>query len=402
MNWANMKKQILFVDDDGFVLSALRRLLFSYRDHWDVDFIRSGEKALRCMNERPYDVVVSDMRMPGMDGSELLENVRQRFPTTIRIILSGQSDDQVGLDALGPAHQYFAKPCDPQLLKATINRLSDLQRRIGDESLLNLVSQVESLPSLPIAFAQFQAELNSVEPSIERIAEIVNRDIAMTAKVSQLVSSTGVGLGNPLTDPIKAAKFLGLEHLQPLARSIHVFSPLQQLERCQFDFSGLADHSAAVARLAREITLEQFDDPQLGDDAYLAGMLHDIGQLIMAVGYQETYQEVLGQAREAKSSLWKMEQQRWSTSHADIGAYLCGLWGLPDPIVQAIAYHHEPSSAPSQSDSTALTAVHVADTLIHEQQDETGFAEFDSAYIAQQRLTDFVESLRERQFEVSQ
>lgn len=391
-----MKKQILFVDDDQFVLSALRRLLFSYRDHWDVDFIRSGEKALRCMAERPYDVVISDMRMPGMDGAELLENVRRKYPGSVRIILSGQSDDQVGLDALGPAHQYFAKPCDPQLLKATIGRLTDLRARIGDDAMLDVVSRVESLPSLPEAYQQFVDELASQEPSIERVAEIVSQDLAMTAKVSQLVSSTIFELTDPISDPRKAVRFLGLKHLQPLARSAHVFSSLTQPDLRDLEFQGLSEHSLAVAELAREVARVLSEDAQLSDDAYLAGMLHDVGKLVMAVGYRQPYQQLLDEARESKASLWQLERETWATTHADIGAYLCGLWGLPDAIVQAVAFHHEPSLASESRGVTPLTAVHIADVLVHEERDEAGFAELDAEYVCQHDLVPLVAKYRER------
>ena len=108
-----MPKRLLFVDDEAMVLSGLRRALHGMRAEWDMHFVDGAEAALKILDEMPFDVVVSDMRMPKMDGAQLLERVKMRHPDVIRMVLSGQSSRAAVLRSLAPAHQFLSKPCDP-------------------------------------------------------------------------------------------------------------------------------------------------------------------------------------------------------------------------------------------------------------------------------------------------
>jgi putative nucleotidyltransferase with HDIG domain len=367
-----VKKQILFVDDEAFVLFALRRLLRSHRECWDVEFAESGPLALQKMDERPFDVIVSDMRMPGMDGPELLAEVRLRHPHTVRIILSGQSDEEVRARAVGPAHQYLAKPCDPNTLKNTVTRACTLRDRLASGSLRRLVSQIEGLPSLPRAYQQLSAELRSAEPCIERVAEIIASDVAMTAKVLQLVNSSFFGQTERITDPRRGTKWLGIAKIEPLIFSGGVFSQIEDVQLAGLDFPAFAAHSLAVASRAKQIMAQESDKAQDADDAYLAGMLHDLGKLVLAATLPEEYQAAVRSAAQGALPLWQAEMATLAASHAEVGAYLAGLWGLPDPIVEAIAFHHHPRKA-APSGFTPLSAVHLANALEHHEAIDTEY-----------------------------
>src|SRR5262245_37814840 len=99
-------KKILFVDDEPNVLQGLERMLRSMRHEWEMQFAMSGPAALERLAEQTFDVIVSDMRMPGMTGAQLLTEVSQRHPHIVRIILSGQADQEDILRSVGPTHQY--------------------------------------------------------------------------------------------------------------------------------------------------------------------------------------------------------------------------------------------------------------------------------------------------------
>ena len=161
-----MKTKILFVDDEANILAGLRRMLRSQRDQWSMHFASSGEEALSKMQAESFDVVVSDMRMPGMDGAELLTRVSKLYPNTVRLVLSGQSEHERIFRAIGPAHQFMAKPCEPQVLIDTIRRACDLQGQLSSESLTQLVSQLSHLPSLPTTYREVVEELESDEASL--------------------------------------------------------------------------------------------------------------------------------------------------------------------------------------------------------------------------------------------
>ncbi|MBC8317540.1 MAG: response regulator [Desulfobulbaceae bacterium] len=120
------KKRILFVDDEPNILVGLRRMLRSLRKEIDMEFAESGKEALQVMSKASFDVVVSDMRMPGMDGAELLTEVRRLYPDTIRIILSGYAAAEAIMRTETIVHQFLHKPCEPQNIKDTLLRSCQL------------------------------------------------------------------------------------------------------------------------------------------------------------------------------------------------------------------------------------------------------------------------------------
>ena len=185
--------KILFVDDEPNVLSGVRRQLRGYRNEWDMSFCESGAEAVELLQKEPHDVVVTDMRMPGMDGAELLQKVRELFPGTVRIVLSGHSDQELTLRAVGPAHQYLTKPCDPESLRCTIQRTIALQDQVANDKVRELVASVDALPTLPCIYQELVEEVTSPMACIEQAGKIIARDLGMSTKILQLVNSSFFG-----------------------------------------------------------------------------------------------------------------------------------------------------------------------------------------------------------------
>ena len=118
--------RILFVDDEPRISEGIERMFFHLADEWDITCVDSGPAALQELEDDPYDVIVTDMRMPEMDGAVLLAEVQKRAPGVVRIILSGQADLEETMRAVPLAHQYLAKPCRPEVL----GRRSRLPRHV--------------------------------------------------------------------------------------------------------------------------------------------------------------------------------------------------------------------------------------------------------------------------------
>lgn len=355
-----MQKRVLFVDDEPKVLDGLRRMLRSLRQEWDMDFAASGPEALERLAAAPFDIVVTDMRMPGMDGSELLKAVRSRYPSTARIILSGQCDRETVLQAVAAAHQFLTKPCDSEVLKSTVARACRLRDQLPNEWHKEMVSRITCVPSTPQAHAQLLAELNSPEASIEGVRDIIASDVGMTAKIIQLTSNGFFGTPQRCSDPARAVGLFDLETIRAFAQSKDVFWPFASEQLTGQFLIRLAEHSLAVARAAKEIAMAETKDQTVIDDTYLGGLLHDIGLFVLAEHDPQCYGELLNVERE--TSLWQMECNRYEASHSDIGGYLVGLWGLPDQIVQAAAFHHTPERS-ADREFSPLTAVHVANVI---------------------------------------
>jgi len=360
-----MKKGILFVDDEPELLRGLRRTLFEMTSEWDMEFADSGQKALEVLEKAPFDVIVSDMRMPGMDGADLLQEVAKRFPSSIRIILSGHSDEKMIMKSIGQVHQFLAKPLNGNELQETLVRAFALRDLLTDPELKTLISDLRSLPSLPALYQELVLALQSPDVTMKKLGEIISRDVGMSAKMMQLVNSAFFGLPVHVSDPIHAARLLGPENLRALVLTAQVFSKFDRVDSCELSIKKFTDHSLAVASIAKHIAVRENQKKEIVDDALIAGMLHDVGKLILAQNLPETYYKAIACAEDNNITIWEAEQSTIGATHAEVGAYLLGLWGLPDRIVEAVAFHHRPISCVDKSFSP-LTAVHVSDALVHE------------------------------------
>ena len=355
-------KHVLFVDDEPNVLAGLQRMLRGLRQEWTMEFVGSGESALAYLDEHAVDVIVSDMRMPGMDGAQLLREVVIRHPSVVRIALSGQSDHETLLKVAGLAHQFLSKPCDTETVKTTVRRALALRDHFADETLKRLVSRMSSIPSLPTNYQEILQELKSSEPSLHAVGEIIAKDVAMTAKVLQLVNSAFFGIPRRVTDPMQAVTLLGLQTVNGLVLSAGVFSQFEHTELTVFVVDDLINHSLHVASRAKSIAASQGHDDALCNDAFVAGVLHDIGKLVLATNFPKQYGQAISAAKDWGHSLNTVERETFGADHADVGAYILSLWGLPTALIEAVAFHHDPKKSLATG-FTPLTAVHVANAL---------------------------------------
>jgi len=359
-----MKKQLLFVDDDRNVLDGLQRAFRAQRNDWDMQFAISGGEALEIMAEKHIDLVVADMRMSGMNGAELLGEVMERHPAAIRMILSGHADAELIMKSVGVAHQFISKPCEPEILKSIIHSALEFGTLLKDENLKNVLSNIGTLPSLPAHYIKIANELQSPETSIQRVGQIIASDPAMTAKILQLANSAFFGLRRRVTNAIEAVTYLGMDRIQHLFLAVHAFSQFKPPQTSSFSIELLWEHSISTAALAKAIADEEGADKMIADASYTAGLLHDIGKLMFACRLADKHAQASALARARGLPLWQAEREVFSATHAEVGAYLLGLWGLPDAVVEATTYHHRPSDAPNNAFCT-LTALNAADCQVH-------------------------------------
>ncbi len=360
-----MQQRLLFVDDEPRILHGLQRMLYPLRNEWDMAFVGSGPEALACLAQAPFDVVVADMRMPGMDGVQLLSEVMCQYPQIVRIVLSGQADQETVLRAVEPTHRYLAKPCDPDTLKAAVSRTSTLRHLLNNSTLRRLVSGMKSLPSVPSLHLAVVKELTSPDGSFQKVRQLIAKDIGMTAKILHVVNSGFFGFRCSIEDLTEAISLLSFDVIKSLVHSPHAFSEDNEAKLNNFALSALSDHSFTVGVYARGIVRADHQGEKIREAAFTAGLLHDCGKLVLMSNLPEYYSKAEALAREQRLPLWKAEREIFGVTHAEVGAYLLGLWGLPDPLINALAYHHHPMSCPEQTFGP-LTAVHVADALAHE------------------------------------
>jgi HD-like signal output (HDOD) protein/CheY-like chemotaxis protein len=355
-------KRILFVDDESKILDGIRRMLHADRQNWEMEFAEGGEAALRKCETAAFDVVISDMRMPGMDGATLLGHIRDRFPSAARIVLSGYSEVALATRAVPVAHRVLTKPCNTTELRATIERVCALQDILCAPEIRRVIGAVGELPSLSSTYTSLTAAVRDPDTCVNQVAEIIEQDLAMSAKVLQLVNSAFFGLAQRATSLRVAVTYLGMETIKNLAlasETFRLFVPDARVSQAVYE--ALQLHAQRTAAIASTLPV----DSKSRDVTVVAALLHDVGRLILASRMPDSFCRVSERARERECEPFEAEEELLGISHAEIGAYLLGLWSIPNLAVEAIAHHHHPTRIP-HSGFDSSTAVYVADLLAHE------------------------------------
>lgn len=353
------RTRVLFVDDEPELLEAMRVHLHGEGERWDLRFASGASQALSLLAEEPADVVVSDLRMPGMDGAQFLALVRDAYPAAIRLILSGQSDDTQSVG--GVAQQWLAKPCDRPRLVNTIERAVVTQRILTSERVRSIVGGVDSLPALPRIYRQLTGVIGDAEGTSDVVGDLVREDAALCARVLEMANSAFFGIQCELTDPKEAVALLGFHTIGQLVLTAEVIEELRPWEEVAGDtFEHFQDHGMLVGRIAARILQ--------GDErvhaASTAGLLHDLGQLVLARRAPAEFGAAWRRVSEEGLPLSACEREAIGASHCEVGGALLGHWGLPAEIVQAVTHHHRPSRVQVE-ELDPLVAVHVAQALVH-------------------------------------
>lgn len=326
------RPSILFVDDEPSVLGGLRRQLWDRRGDWDLRFAPGAAQALELLADQSADLVVSDMRMPGMDGAALLEAVRTRWPATVRILLTGYTDQEQSLRSARSAHQFLDKPCEAARLREALTQALALSALVADAGLRADLARLVALPMLGQVQAGIQAELDRGDASLKRLGSLVEHDAGLSAKLLQLVNSAALALPVRVSRPAQAVALLGLEHVRVLWLALGAFQNLKRARPSAAE-SAAFGHGEAVALAVRKALLS------FGDDAagagFSAGLMHDVGAVALAACRPEAW-DALDEAASLDD-----ERAACGADHAQAGAFLLGLWGLPAPVVQAVARHHQ-------------------------------------------------------------
>ncbi|MBU1221894.1 HDOD domain-containing protein [Myxococcota bacterium] len=391
-----MSPRIIFVDDEPHVLAGLRRMLRSMRDSWEMSFASSGEQALKLMDLMKFDVIISDMRMPEMSGAELLTRVMEKHPETVRIVLSGYSDIELVLKSILPAHQYISKPCEPEKLRDVVERALNMSKIISNEKVKEIVTKIETLPVLPGVYQELMNEINKPECSLPEIGRIISRDVGMSAKILKLVNSSFFGFARHIGSTEQAVNLIGLNVMKAIILYENIFNVCEASTLKNLKLERVWEHSINVGRIAKrliEITPQTTGDKQLSEEAFIAGMLHDVGKIILGANFHDTYIHIHNRIKTEKLSMEELELEEIGTTHAEVGAYLLGLWGTSEPIVEAIAFHHSPMA--TTSEIRPLAVVYAADYFEREEtQINVALLPFNADYFSKLGLSTMIDKYR--------
>ncbi len=394
----SQRKRILFVDDERNVLDGLRRMLYPMREEWKMEFVTKGADALFVMESASYDVIVSDLQMPEMDGLELLETVREKYPKTIRFMLSGYSEQLLQSQAARTVHRFISKPCEAEQLREMVTRALALYDRLHIEAVIKVLSTIRSLPVMPDTYQEVIDIFRKPSCSLKQVGQTIAKDIGMSSKILQVVNGTSYGQRPRIADPVHAVTYLGQKAAEGLVLTNGIFSKVPARKLRKFSVMGLQEHCTRVGTLARNICKLEGFDREGQELANMAGILHDAGKMILISRFADEFYEAIQVSRAGGRPLHDIERELIGVTHAEIGGLLLDLWGLPSEIVEAGTFHHEPSLCLDEKFSI-VTAVHIADNLDHELCTEIGGGcpkELDKKYIARLGLEEKLQQWRQQ------
>ena len=358
------KKRILFVDDDRSVLDGLRRMLHKMRGEWKMEFVTRTSDALKVMRSTHYDIVVSDLRMPSMDGVQLFEKIRKKYPDVIRFMLSGYLDQPLQGRAARCVHQFIPKPCDAEQLKKLISRAFALRDQLRSKEASKIVSALRSLPVMPKVYQDVLDLLCKSQCSPRHVGKMIACDIGMSAKILQVVNSAFRGRAGQIVDPVHAVVWLGLKTVEALILTDGVFLKLSERQVKEFHATALQEHCVRVGVLAKAICRTEHMSGDDLDIASMAGILHDAGKILLIAKFTEKFAEAIRISRTQQIPLCKVEYDLLNVTHAQLGGCLLELWGIPNPIIEAATFHHDPWQCLG-NEFSIISAVYIADAIDH-------------------------------------
>jgi HD-like signal output (HDOD) protein len=366
-----MNKSICFAGFADPELPALREAVAGSNPRWECRFAADASAALAALAGSSLDVLVVNISISGGTGAELLRDVRAFSPRTLGFIVGEVADQSLVFNCVGGPHQFIRRPYEPAKLVTSIKRGLSLDSWLASDALRTLIPRLRRLPNLPSTYFNLLKEIESESATTQSLAAIIARDPVVTARLLQMVNSAAFSLAQKVTDPADAVVVLGIETIKSLVMGLQVFSQSDEARAAGLSLEILWEHSLLVAKFARQITLKQTGDTRLAGDAFTAGLLHDVGRIVIASNLPQDYAAVIASARESSRPLHEEETAMLGVNHAAIGAYLLGLWGMPVEIVEATAGHHAPGQTVFAPEFSLLGAVHAANVFAHESGGQT-------------------------------
>ncbi len=331
-------KKILFVDDEVQILKALNRVLID--SEYEVFTVDSGKRALEFLESDQVDLVITDMRMPHMDGYELLSQIKGLYPRIIRIILSGYSDEKVVFKALQKniAKLYVMKPWDNDKLLIIIDQIFKMEEMLTSANLLTLINGTEHLPTIE---ESYQRILNLIEKEsdLSLIAQEIERDQSICSKILHVANSAYY---NARTGSIKqAVTYIGLQNTKNLVLSTSIIEGFKSSHVIRDQVEEIWNHAFITNKILNFIYIKQLNK-KLPETLSTVGLLHNIGLVLFLSNFGQEYLRLLKTSRTEKKDITLYEQEQYSVTHNEAGSYLLNWWEFPYEIVEAAMYHHSP------------------------------------------------------------
>ncbi len=380
------ERRILVADADPKAADEIRQLLGAA---WNVVGVATGPGALFQMQKQVCDVIVADLDLPELNGAEVLDLIRIAHPRAIRFLAATEVQKQRAMCHVAGGNQFLPKPFDTATLKATVERCLAADQGIINNSMRELIGRIRSFPTIPSLYLEVVSALSNPTATTAEVGGIVAKDMAMTTQLLQMLNSAYFSFPRTISDPAEAVGLLGFETVKSLVMSVKLRSQYDKIKPVYFSIDNVWRHSTNVAHLAKQLADLETGDNAMAAAAFTAGLLHDLGKIILAANFDSQYSGAHAIARKNQLQLCEVESDIFGANHGQIAAYLFSLWGMLPGVIDAASLHHHPYRCAERT-FNALTAVHVANALDHESNadpDDLPIPLLDMSYLEELGLT---------------
>jgi len=354
---------VLFVDDEPLMRELYTNLANVLGPDFQIRTVSGGTEALEVLATQSVDIIVSDLSMPQMAGGEFLTTVERLYPETMRVVISGVGDELAVARCLMYGHRYFQKPLQLKEIADLVRRISRHGKVLRSDRVKKIVGRSDVLPTPPETYLRLTELLQNANSPLEEVARIIESDPGLTARLLQVVNSAAFGYGGKLSTVEDAVQVAGVEVVRSLLLALQARSFAENRLKNKQLLNTFWQHSIETGARCRLLARAERLNLTEQETCFTAGLLHDVGKLVLAASEEKIYGDLVAAAVRDGVPVFERELDVYGATHADIGAYLLGLWGLPDTIIHPVERHHN-LGADRGRGFTPVLCVHLAQNLL--------------------------------------
>ncbi len=363
---------ILFADDNLAIIESLKRMSSNFNKNWVSSFAIGGVEAVELLEKKSFDVVITDLEMPIFNGVKLLKFIKKKFPHIIRIVYSGEFTKESVQEISPFTHRFIAKPCSTEKMLSCIDSTMFIHRVLDNKKIKKVLTNIGSIPSLPRIYTELVNRIDDKDFSLKDASKLISSDVGMSVNILKQINLLGVG--EEIKSIEQAVTLLGLDSIKSIALSSHIFSTLESTNIPHFSEEQLIRHSMLTAIFAKEIALIETGDRAIAETAYVIGVIHDFGTIIFANNFTKKFSNVMNRVYNDSRPIVDVERNLIGISHAELGSYLLALWGFPEAVLRAVAFH-ETADTHAMGAEPLLTAIVAANYFAYKFDDDRVMSE---------------------------
>lgn len=357
-----MNTRVLVITDDEKLKNEI--LNYGFPNTIIFEFATTEDEAKRLLSSSVYEIVGVEYLSKITNGVEFLGFTKEKYPKTFRMLFTEQAQRERAVYSTHDAHRFINKPLKNGELEKALTYFQNLSKYELDSQLVSAILGIGTIPTLPEVYIRLEREINRQDVSISRIADIISNDPLVVAKIMHIVYSSFYNISKSIVNLVHAINFLGLDIIKSLVLYIKVFMLKNQPPEVQNYLKSIRDHSIDVAKVSKAIMNLEVGDRELIDAAYIAGLLHDIGKIILVQCNDKMKRSafVAGQIRGREQI--DNEIERFGVCHVNAGAYLLSTWNFPEHLIESIANHHKPEII-AKGELGVSQIVYIANALVN-------------------------------------